>query len=708
MQSEEPLADYTCPMHPEVRRAQPGACPDCGMALEAALPSVDAPNPELSDFKRRLAICALLSAPLVVLAMSGMLGLRFDSWLPPAWQPWTQLALSTPVVLWGGGVFFARAWDSLRARRFNMFTLIALGVGAAWAASACAVFAPGLFPANFRSAHGEAPLFFESAVVIVTLVLAGQVLELRAREKSGAAIRALLQLSPQTARRIGEDGERDIPLSEVQPGDRLRVRPGEQVPVDGVLLSGASAVDEALLSGEPLPVAKQTGDRVCAGTANGSGSFTMRAEQVGAQTLLSRIVALTLEAQRSRAPVQRLADAVSAWFVPAVLGVAAAAFAIWAAAGPAPRLTYALLAAVSVLIIACPCALGLATPMSIAVATGRGARSGVLFRNAEALQRLASANAILLDKTGTLTEGKPQLRAVRPQPGFDDGELLRLAAGLERGSEHPLAAALVAGAEARGIALPEPGAFDSVPGRGIEGMVEGRRVLVGGFALLAERGVPTGELEAQAAALRGGGNSVIGIAVDGRAAGVLAAADPVKADAAAALEALRAGGMRIAMATGDHLETAQAVAQRLGIAEVHAGLLPAQKLALVESLQRQGAVVAMAGDGVNDAPALARADVGIAMGSGSDVALSSAGVTLLRGDLRGIARARRLSRATLRNVRQNLAFAFAYNALGIPLAAGLLFPAFGILLSPMLAAAAMSLSSVSVIGNALRLQSIRL
>jgi Cu+-exporting ATPase len=698
-------------MHPEVVRDAPAPCPLCGMALERRGVSLEPEDDsELRDMSRRFWIAALLTAPVFAVAMSEMLpGTRR---LLAAGQAgvWLQLALATPVVLWAGRPFFERAWQSLRTRNLNMFTLIALGTGTAWFYSVVATLAPGIFPASFRSPEGGVAVYFEAAAMITTLVLLGQVLELRARRRTGSALRALLGLAPKRARRIGEDGaEQDVELDSVHPGDRLRVRPGEKVPVDGSVLEGRSAVDESMLSGEPIPVEKQPGDALVGGSLNGSGALVMRAERVGADTLLARIVELVDEAQRSRAPVQRLADSVAAWFVPAVVLAAAGAFGVWAAFGPEPRMAHALLAAVAVLIVACPCALGLATPLSIMVATGRGARAGVLFRDAETIERLRQADTLVIDKTGTLTEGRPRLASLLPAPGWEEPALLRLAAGLERASEHPLAEAIVAGATARGIEPAAAGDVMAVPGRGVTGQVEGRRVVIGSPEHLTRRGArPEALLDAAAEEARARGETAVLVAVDGAVAGLLSVADPIKETTPAALEALRAEGMRIVMLTGDSRTTAHAVADRLGIDEVRAEVLPDQKARAVEELQAAGRVVAMAGDGINDAPALARADVGIAMGTGTDVAMESAGVTLVKGDLRGIARARRLSRATMRNIAQNLIFAFGYNALGVPIAAGVLYPVFGVLLSPMLAAAAMSLSSVSVITNALRLRRARL
>jgi Cu+-exporting ATPase len=700
-----PERRWTCPMHPEIVRDAPGSCPLCGMALEPMeISAEEEESAELVDMRRRLSISAVLTLPLFAIAMSEM-------WLPLHGRGfvWLQLALATPVVLWGGWPFFERGWASLVSRRLNMFTLIALGTGAAFAYSVLAALAPGLFPAAFRGHGGAVAVYFEAAAVIVTLVLLGQVLELRARSQTGAAIRALLGLAPKTARRLEADGsEADVPLDAVAVGDRLRVRPGEKVPVDGVVLDGRSAVDESMFTGEPIPVEKTEGARVIGASVNQTGSLVIRAEQVGAGTLLAQIVRMVAEAQRSRAPIQRLADQVAAWFVPVVIGVAGVAFAAWALLGPEPRLAHALVNAVAVLIIACPCALGLATPMSIMVATGRGATAGVLFKNAEAIEKLREVDTLVVDKTGTLTEGRPSLAAVEALAGFGEDELLRLAASLERGSEHPLAAAIVAGAEARGLALEAATGFASHTGRGVTGSVAGRSVALGNRRLLEELGVDPGALAARAEARRSEGQTAMFVALDGRAAGLVGVADPIQQTAPEAIRRLHAEGLRIVMLSGDGRTTAEAVAKRLGIDEVIAEVLPDEKAAHVKRLQAEGRTVAMAGDGVNDAPALAQAEVGIAMGTGADVAMESAGVTLVRGDLRGIVRARALSRATLRNIRQNLFFAFVYNALGVPVAAGVLYPVTGLLLSPMLAAAAMSLSSVSVIANALRLRSLRL
>jgi Cu+-exporting ATPase len=705
--TEPPAAtEWTCPMHPEIVRPGPGACPICGMALEPRTVSAEAPeSPELADMTRRLVVSTLLTVPLLSLAMGEMLGVPLAQTLSPRVLAWVQLALATPVVLWGGWPFFVRGWESLVTRRLNMFTLIALGTGAAYAESVVATVAPEVFPASFRTHGGGVPLYFEAAAVITTLVLLGQVLELRARGRTQAALRALLGLAPKTARVVREDGrEEDVPLAHVHPGDRLRVRPGEKVPVDGVVLEGASAVDESMLTGEPIPVEKAPGARVTGATLNTTGTFLMRAERVGRETLLAQIVQMVSEAQRSRAPIQRLADQVAAWFVPAVVAVAVLTFIGWAWLGPEPPLAHGLVNAVAVLIIACPCALGLATPMSIMVGVGRGAAAGVLVKNAEALEIMEKVDVLVVDKTGTLTEGKPRLASVTALAGFTQADVLRLAAGLERGSEHPLAAAIVAGARERGIEAPPVAEFRSLTGRGVSGVVEGRRVVLGNATLLGEQGIAAAELAARAEALRREGQTVMLVAVDGRQAGLIGVADPIKPSTPEAIRALRAAGIRIVMVTGDSRTTAVAVAERLGLDAVEAEVLPAGKAAFVRRLRAEGHVVAMAGDGINDAPALAEASVGIAMGTGTDVAMESAGITLVQGDLRGIVRARRLSRATMRNIRQNLFFAFVYNALGVPVAAGVLYPVTGLLLSPMLASAAMSLSSVSVIGNALRLR----
>jgi len=701
-------AIYTCPMHPQVRQVGPGTCPICGMALEPELVAADSgPSGELLDMQRRLWIGVALTLPVVVLEMgSHLLGLHF---LAPRLSAWVQMLLATPVVLWAGWPFLDRGWASLRTRSLNMFTLIAIGTGTAWAYSVVATLAPAVFPEAFRGHDGAVAVYFEAAAVIVVLVLVGQVLELRARERTGGAIRALLDLSPKTARRVRADGEdEEVALDAVQVGDRLRVRPGEKVPVDGAVLEGRSAVDESMVTGESMPVEKGVGDRVIGGTLNRSGTFVMRADKVGRDTMLARIVQMVAEAQRSRAPIQRLADHVAGWFVPAVLLVAVLAFVAWALWGPPPAMGYGLVAAVSVLIIACPCALGLATPMSIMVGIGRGASAGVLIKNAEALERLERVDTLVVDKTGTLTEGRPALVTGRAVAGFTEDEVLRLAASVERASEHPLAAAIVAGARERGVALAGATDFDAPTGKGVVGTIGGRKVLLGNRRLLDEAGVATHELEAAADEQRARGATVVFVAVDGRLAGLLAVADPVKPTTRDALRALRADGVRVVMLTGDNRATALAVARELGIEEVEAEVLPEDKGTVVQRLRAAGRVVAMAGDGVNDAPALAAADVGVAMGTGTDVAIASAGVTLLKGDLMGIVRARHLSKATMRNIRQNLFFAFVYNAAGVPLAAGVLYPFLGLLLNPMLAAAAMALSSVSVVSNALRLRTIRL
>ncbi|MDO9077405.1 MAG: heavy metal translocating P-type ATPase [Brevundimonas sp.] len=704
-----PGAIYTCPMHPEVRQEGPGSCPICGMALEPETVTAEAPvNHELIDFTRRFWVSLVLTLPVFALEMGGHLtGLMMR--IPGQTSNWIQFALATPVVLWAGWPFFQRGWASIRTRSLNMFTLIAIGVGAAWIYSVVAVLAPGLFPAAVRRMDGSAPVYFEAAAVITVLVLVGQILELRAREQTSGAIRALLDLTPKTARRVRDDGgDEDVTLDLVAVGDRLRVRPGEKVAVDGEILDGRVTIDESLVTGESMPVTKEVGDKVVAGSLNKTGSFVMRADKVGADTLLARIVQMVAQAQRSRAPIQRLADQVSGWFVPAVIAIAVLAAVVWGLAGPEPRLSYALVAAVSVLIIACPCALGLATPISIMVGVGRGAQAGVLIKNAEALERFEKVDTLVLDKTGTLTEGRPSVTAIRPAAGFDEVELLRLSASLERGSEHPLADAVVRAASDRNLVLSEASEFDSPVGRGVTGMVDGRRVALGNGRYLREIGVDVAPLEAEAEALRRDGATAIFVAVDGAAAGVLGIADPVKATTAQAIRDLKAAGLRLVMMTGDNRTTAEAVARRLGIDDVQAEVLPQDKAAVVERLRAEGRVVAMAGDGVNDAPALAAADVGVAMGAGSDVAIESAGVTLLGGDLQGIVRARKLSKAVMGNIRQNLVFAFGYNTLGIPIAAGLLYPVFGLLLSPALAALAMALSSVSVIGNALRLRAVRL
>ncbi|MER9398829.1 heavy metal translocating P-type ATPase [Mesorhizobium sp. M0615] len=702
---------YTCPMHPEVIRDKPGSCPICGMALEPmGVPTGDeGPNPELVDFTRRFWVSAMLSVPLLIVAMAPMLGLTFQAFVDGRTMVWLELALASPVVLWAAFPFFHRGWESLVNRSPNMWTLISLGVGAAYLYSVVAALFPDIFPHQFRGHGGTVPVYFEAAAVIVALVFLGQVLELRAREKTGSAIRALLDLAPKTARLIGEDGsETDVPLDAVKTGDHLRLRPGDAVPVDGIVTEGRSSIDESMISGEPLPVEKTKGDALTGGTLNKNGSLIMRAEKVGSETTLSRIVELVAKAQRSRAPIQGLADRVSFYFVPAVVLVALAAFAAWAIFGPEPSLIFAIVSAVSVLIIACPCALGLATPMSIMTATGRGAHAGVLIKEAGALERFASVDTLIVDKTGTLTEGKPRLTDVVAAEGLSENELLALAAGLEKGSEHPLAEAIVGGAGERGLTLVEAGGFDAVTGKGVSGTVSGRKVSLGNAAMMADVGIDTASLSARAEALQAEGKTAMFVAVDKRLAGIVAVADPVKATTAEAIRALHDRGLRIIMATGDNERTARAIAKSLGIDEVRAGLLPEQKAALVEELRAKGAGVAMAGDGVNDAPALASADVGIAMGTGADVAVESAGITLVKGDLNGIVRARTLAQGTIRNIRQNLFFAFLYNVLGVPVAAGVLYPLTGTLLSPMLAAAAMSLSSVSVIANALRLRTLKL
>jgi Cu+-exporting ATPase len=696
---------YTCPMHPQVRQVGPGFCPICGMALEPAEVEAEiGPNAELVDMTHRFWIGLLLTLPVFVLEMGGHLT---ASHLLPSQQlgNWLQLALATPVVLWAGWPFFVRGWASITARSLNMFTLIAMGTGVAWTYSVLATLLPGLFPAALRASDGAVPVYFEAAAVITVLVLLGQVLELKAREQTSGAIRALLKLAPKRARRLDPDGrEADVALEEVVVGDRLRVRPGESVPVDGTILDGRSSLDESMVTGEAMPVTKSQGDTVIGGTMNASGSFIVRADKVGRDTMLAKIVALVAQAQRSRAPIQRLADQVSAWFVPLVILIAALAFLAWSMWGPPPRLTYGLIAAVSVLIIACPCALGLATPMSIMVGVGRGAQAGVLIKNAAALERLEKVDILVVDKTGTLTEGAPRVVAVRPSGALAEDDLLRLAASLERASQHPLASAIVAAAKARKLALSEPHDFDAPVGKGVTGSIEGRRLVIGNARIMRETGIDAAALEAQAESLRQEGATAVFVAIDGTPAGVIAIADPVKPTTPAAVAALKAEGIRIVMLTGDNATTAGAVAARLGISEVEAEVLPADKGAVVARLRQAGHVVAMAGDGVNDAPALAAADVGIAMGTGADVALESADVTLLKGDLGGIVRARRLSAATMANIRQNLFFAFIYNAAGVPLAAGVLYPVLGVLLSPIIAAAAMALSSVSVIANALRLR----
>jgi heavy metal translocating P-type ATPase len=700
------VAEWTCPMHPEIRRPGPGSCPICGMALEPVTVTADAgPSPELADMTRRFWVATALTIPIVILEM----GRHFVPWLhdliPATASVWAQLLLATPVVLWAGWPFFVRGWASVRTRNLNMFTLIAMGTGIAWLFSLVATLAPGIFPTSFRSDDGTVDVYFEAAAVITTLVLLGQVLELRAREQTSGAIKALLDLSPKTARRITDSGDdEEIPLDAVQRGDRLRVRPGEAVPVDGTVIDGRSAVDESLVTGESMPVTKTTGDPVIGGTINGSGALMMEAEKVGIDTMLSRIVAMVSEAQRSRAPIQRMADKVAGIFVPVVIVIAIIAFIVWGLVGPDPKLAHALVVAVAVLIIACPCALGLATPMSIMVGVGRGASLGVLIKNAEALERMEKVDTLVVDKTGTLTEGRPTVTDIVATGRHSQDDLLRLAAGVERASEHPLALAIVEAATTRSLDVPDVTDFDSPVGRGAQGVVDGHRVALGSATFLDSHGIDSTDVRETADHLRGDGATVIYIGIDDQLAGLFAIADPIKATTSDALKALRADGIHVVMLTGDNLVTAQAVAATLGIEQVEAEVLPDHKSDIVTRLRSQGHVVAMAGDGVNDAPALAAADVGIAMGTGTDVAIESAGVTLLQGDLTGIVRARNLSAKTMANIRQNLFFAFVYNALGIPIAAGVLYPVFGLLLSPIIAAAAMALSSVSVIGNALRLR----
>ena len=696
---------YTCPMHPEVRQPGPGACPICGMALEPDLVTGDAgPNPELADMSRRFAIGLPLALPVVALEMGAHL-LGLDGMLDSRTNNWLQLLLATPVVLWAGWPFFVRGWNSLRTRNLNMFTLIALGTGIAWVFSVVATVAPGIFPAAFRDHHGAVAVYFEAAAVITMLVLLGQILELRARERTSGAIRALLDLAPTIARRLGADGtEEQVPLDRIAVGDRIRVRPGEKIPVDGELLDGAGAVDETMVTGESLPVSKHPGSKVIGGTINLSGAFVMGAEKVGRDTMLARIVQMVAQAQRSRAPIQRLADRVSGWFVPLVVFAAVLTFGVWAVWGPSPSIAYAIVNAVAVLIIACPCALGLATPMAVMVGIGRGAEAGVLIRNAEALERLERVDTLIVDKTGTLTSGRPALVGTVTAAGLTEAELLQLAAGVEQGSEHPLAGAIVAAARERGLPIEGVANFTSVAGKGVGGSSGHRRIRLGSAAFLAEGGVTGPAFDAEAERFRSEGATVVHVGVDDRIAGILAVADPIRETTPAALAALRSSGIRIVMATGDNRTTALSVARRLGIEIVEAEVLPDRKAALVVAEKAAGRIVAMAGDGVNDAPALAAADVGMAMGTGTDIAIESADVTVLRGDLHGIVRAWRLSRATMRNIRQNLFFAFAYNAAGVPIAAGLLYPAFGLLLSPEIAALAMALSSVSVVANALRLR----
>ena len=703
--------EYTCPMHPEIVRDAPGNCPICGMTLEPRTVSLEEEkNPELVDMTRRFWMGVVLTVPLLLIAMSDFIpGNPLEQIVSMRVLGWVQFALATPVVVWGGWPFFVRGWQSILNRSLNMFTLIGLGVSVAYVFSVVAKLFPEIFPSSFRDPMGNAPVYFEAAAAITTLVLLGQVLELRARSQTGAAIKALLGLAPKTARRISEDGsEEDVPLDQVQVGDRLRVRPGEKVPVDGIVMEGASAIDESMVTGESIPVEKHSGDRVIGATVNGTGSFVMRAKRVGAETLLAQIVQMVAEAQRSRAPIQKLADLVSGYFVPVVVAMAVITFVVWSIWGPEPRMAHGLVNAVAVLIIACPCALGLATPMSIMVATGKAAQSGVLFKNAEAIEIMRKVDTLVVDKTGTLTEGKPKLVSVVVAAGIDEQTLLKLAASLERGSEHPLAAAIVAGAQERGIELTDAVGFDSLTGKGVTGEVDGHTVSLGNRALLDQLKIDPGELATKAESLRSDGQTVMFVAIDGKAAGLIGVADPIKETTAEAIKQLHEEGIRIVMLTGDSRTTAEAVARKLNIDEVVAEVLPNQKVDAVKKFQAEGRFVAMAGDGINDAPALAQAQVGIAMGTGTDVAMKSAGVTLVKGDLRGIVRARVLSRLTMGNIKQNLFFAFIYNSLGVPIAAGVLYPFFGILLSPMIAAAAMSFSSVSVIGNALRLRRARL
>ncbi len=703
---------YTCPMHPQVRQTEMGSCPVCGMGLEPETVTLtkDGPNPELVDFTRRMWVGAFLTVPLLVLTMGPLVGLGgVRELFGERATLWIEFALGTPVVLWCGWPFLVRGWNSFRTMNLNMFSLISIGVAAAWLFSMAALLAPGIFPAGFRNEQGLVGVYFEAAAVIITLVLLGQVMELRAREGTGKAIRALLDLAAKTARVVRDDGsEEEIPLEDVRVGDRLRVRPGDKVPVDGTVDEGHSSIDESMISGEPMPVEKLVGDDVIGATINGTGSLIIVARRVGADTTLAQIVEMVANAQRSRAPIQKYADKVAGWFVPAVIGVAILAFIGWAIWGPAPALSYALIAAVAVLIIACPCALGLATPMSIMTATGRGAQVGVLIKNAEALERFEKVDTLMVDKTGTLTEGKPRLVAVLPQPGHDEDEVLRLAATLERGSEHPLAEAIVKGAQERGITLAEASDFEAITGKGVVGIVDGKKIMLGNLKLVTDHGIDPADLMAAADARRDEGETVMFVVVDGAIAGLVSVADPVKETTPAAIKALHELGFRIIMATGDNERTAKAVAAKLGIDEIRADVLPQDKARIIRELQEQGHKVAMAGDGVNDAPALAQADVGIAMGTGADVAIESAGITLVRGNLDGIVRARRLSHATMSNIRQNLFFALIYNAAGVPVAAGVFYPLFGILVSPMVAALAMSASSISVVLNALRLRTARL
>ena len=702
-------AIWTCPMHPEVQRPGPGSCPICGMALEPKTPTLtDGPSPEFADMKRRFIFGLVLSLPVVALEMGGhVLGL--NRLVGQQMSNWLQMVLATPVVLWAGWPFFERGWASVKSRHLNMFTLIAMGTGVAWIYSMVAALLPGVFPMAFRTAHGAVPAYFEAAAVITVLVLLGQLLELRARETTSGAIRALLDLSPKRARRVRADGsDEEVTLDEVLVGDTLRVRPGEKVPVDGVVLDGRGTVDESMVTGESMPVTKEAKSKLIGGTINQTGGLTMRAEKIGRDTMLARIVQMVAEAQRSRAPIQRLADTVSGWFVPVVIAVAAIAFIAWSLVGPSPAMGYGLIAAVAVLIIACPCALGLATPMSIMVGVGRGAQAGILIKNAESLERMEKVDTLVVDKTGTLTQGRPAVVAIETAEGFGADEVLRLAASLERSSEHPLALAIVKAAKAKGLAISEPSEVDQPVGKGITGLIDGRRIVAGNARFMGEQNIPTTELGERADRLRSEGATAIFLGIDGKIAGAIGIADPVKETTPAALLALAEAGIHVIMLTGDNRVTAEAIARRLGITDIEADVLPDQKSAIVKRLREQGRIVAMAGDGVNDAPALAAADVGIAMGSGTDVAIESAGITLLKGDLTGITRARHLSRATMGNIRQNLFFAFAYNVAGIPVAAGALYPLFGLMLSPIIAAAAMALSSVSVIGNSLRLRRVSL
>ena len=710
MPSANRRTEYTCPMHPEIVRAQPGTCPICGMALEPrSTTTKEVENPELREMTRRFWLSLLLTAPLLTIAMADMLpGMPIQHALPGGWRPWLELLLATPVVLWGGWLFFQRGWASVVNRSTNMFTLIAMGTGVAYLYSLVTTITPGIFPASFREIGGTPPVYFEAAAAITTLVLLGQVLELRARSRTGAAIRALLDLSPKMARVLRNGREEDIPLEQVQVGERLRVRPGEKVPVDGVILEGSSSIDESMITGESMPVRKESGGRVIGATVNGTGSFIMRAEYVGSETLLAQIVQLVSIAQRSRAPIQRLADRVSGWFVPVVIAISLITFIVWASFGPEPRLAHALVNAVAVLIIACPCALGLATPIAIMVGTGRGAHAGVLIKNAEALEILEKVDTLIIDKTGTLTEGKPRVTSIVTATRMNENELLRLVASVEQGSEHPLAAAVVSVARDRGLDLPNASDFQSLTGRGVTGKVDGHTVAAGNEDLLQELSIRSSELAHRAEELRRDGQTVIYAAIDGELAGLLGISDPLKPSTAGALRDLKTEGLKVVMLTGDNRVTAEVVARNLGIDEFEAGVQPESKAEVVRQLQEKGRIVAMAGDGINDAPALAQANVGIAMGTGTDVAMESGGITLVKGDLAGIVRARKLSRATMGNIRQNLFFAFLYNSLGVPLAAGVLYPFFGVLLSPILAAAAMSLSSVSVISNSLRLKNAEL